>query len=443
MKRYFILAGVAIAIAGLIIFNRMSSKSKEVSEFSQAKQGTFEITVSAAGELIAERSLDIKGPEISSASMGGGHGHGMHAMDLKIQDIVPEGTIVKEGDYIAQLDRSSYSNTLKDEQEKLTTAQDELDMKVLDTAVTLTDLRDDIKNQIFVVEEAALVLDQDKFEPPATIRKAEMNLNREQRALEQKRMAYKLHAEQTLADINIMKTSLEKQTRLVNDLQDFLSKFTITAPSPGMVIYKKDRDGTKRKSGSNVNPWDRTIATLPDLSSMLSKIYINEVDISKVKPGLEVTINIDAFPKNKYSGKVISVANIGEQLPNSDSKMFEVQIKLDKSDPSLRPSMTSSNKILIKSYSNVVYIPIESVHTGSDSIPFVYTRNRVKQIVVLGEANDKNIIVEQGLDPGTTVYVVTPPNPDSFRISGEDLVVTIKERIKTIKEENEAPGKKV
>lgn len=433
MKRYFILAGVFIAIAGLIIFNRISSKSKEVSEFSQAKQGTFEITVSAAGELMAERSLDVKGPEIAQGSMGGGHGHGMHAMELKIQDIVPEGTIVKEGDYIAQLDRSSYSNTLKDEQEKLTTAQDELNMKVLDTAVTLTDLRDDIKNQIFVVEEAALVLDQDKFEPPATIRKAEMSLNREQRALNQKKMAYKLHAEQTLADINNLKTSLEKQKRLVEDLQDFLAKFTITAPSPGMVLYKKDRDGTKRKSGSNVNPWDRTIATLPDLSSMLSKIYINEVDISKVKPGLEVTVNIDAFPEKKYTGKVISVANVGEQLPNSDSKMFEVQIKLDKSDPSLRPSMTSGNKILIKSYSNVVYIPIESVHTGSDSIPFVYTRNRTKQIVVLGEANDKNIIVEQGLEPGTTVYLITPPNPESFRLSGEDLVATIKERIKARK----------
>ena len=45
----------------------------------------------------------------------------MHAMDLKIQDIVPEGTIVKEGDYIAQLDRTTYDNTLKDEHENLKT----------------------------------------------------------------------------------------------------------------------------------------------------------------------------------------------------------------------------------------------------------------------------------------------------------------------------------
>ena len=48
----------------------------------------------------------------------------MHAMELKIQDIVPEGTIVNEGDYIAQLDRTSYANTLKDALETLTDIPD-------------------------------------------------------------------------------------------------------------------------------------------------------------------------------------------------------------------------------------------------------------------------------------------------------------------------------
>jgi HlyD family secretion protein len=447
MKRVFVFAGVIIAIIALIIFNKLSSKNNVVNTFTEAKKGSFEITVTASGELNAEQSLDIKGPEINPGSMGGnrggGHGFDMRAMDLKIQDIVPEGTLVREGDYIAQLDRSSYSNTLKDELQNLTTAQNDVDMKVLDTAVALTDLRDDIKNQVFVVEEAALLLDQSKYEPPATIRKAEMDLNREQRALEQKKKTYKLQAAQTLADIKRLKSKLENQTALVNDLQDFLSKFTIKAPSSGMLIYKKERNGTKRKAGSSVNPWDLVIATLPDLSSMLSDIYINEIDISKVKTGQEVTVNVDAFPDKIFKGKVISIANVGEQLPNSDSKMFEVQIKLNDSDPSLRPSMTTGNKILIKNYENVVYIAIECVHTGADSIPFVYTKNRTRQIVVLGEANDKNIIVEQGLAPGTPVYLFTPQNAEEFRLTGDNLVATIKERMKARRTENEVARKDV
>ena len=160
---------------------------------------------------------------------------------------------------------------------------------------------------------------------------------------------------------------------------------------------------------------------------MISKIYVNEIEISKVKTGQKVNITIDAFPEKAFTGNVISIANIGEQLPNSDAKMFEVQIKVDGSDPALRPSMTTGNKIIIKTFNDAVYIPTECVQTGSDSIPFVYEKNRTKQIVVLGESNEKNIIVEQGLEPGTTIYLIPPEKPEKFRLAGENLISIIKE----------------
>jgi hypothetical protein len=88
----------------------------------------------------------------------------------------------------------------------------------------------------------------------------------------------------------------------------------------------------------------------------------------------------------------MTIANIGETLPNSDSKMFEVQIKLDGSDPLLRPSMTTGNKIIIESYPDAIFIPSECVQAGIDSIPFVYQKNKKKQIVLLGKSNDKNVM---------------------------------------------------
>jgi hypothetical protein len=167
MKRILVVSGVVVAIIALIVFNKMTSKRGNFNSYAEVKKGLFEITVINSGELIAERSIDIKGPEISLGSdRGGGPGRGfdMHAMDLKVQDIVPEGTIVKEGDYIAQLDRSSYANTLKDELENLKTFQTNVDMKILDTAVVLTDQRDAIKNQRYAVEEAAITLEQSKYD---------------------------------------------------------------------------------------------------------------------------------------------------------------------------------------------------------------------------------------------------------------------------------------
>ena len=440
MKKIFITAGVLLAIIALIAFNRMTSKNKVVSSFAEAKKGLFEISVTNSGELIAEKSTDIKGPEIGQSNnnqgggnqgRGGGGGGGMrggdmHAMDLKIQDMVPEGTIVKAGDYIAQLDRSSYNNTLKDEMDNLKTQQSVFEMKVLDTAVVLTNARDDIKNQKYVVEEAQITLDQSKFEPPATIRKAVVVLDQAKRTLEQKKRSYSLSKEQSLAEVNHLKMHLTRELRLVSDLQDFLAKFTITAPTSGMVIYKKERNGAKRKVGSNVNPFDLVIATLPDLSSMISKIYVNEIEISKVKIGQNTIIKVDAFPAKAYSGKVMFIANIGEQLPNSDSKMFEVQIKVDGSDPDLRPSMTTGNKVVIKTYNDAVFIPTECIQTGTDSIPFVYEKSKTKQIVVLGEANEKFSIVQQGLQPGTTVYMIQPVEPETFKLRGEELIPLIK-----------------
>jgi len=414
-----------MAIIALIVFNKMTSKRGRINSFTDVKKGIFEISVTNSGELIAEKSIDIKGPEISMGSdRGGDHGHDMHAMDLKIQDIVPEGTIVKEGDYIAQLDRSSYSNTLKDELETLKTYQNNVDMKILDTAVVLTNQRDDIKNQRFVVEEAEIALAQSKFEPPATIRQAGIALDKAKRTLDQKIKSYSLYVAQSVADLTHQKMHLTREIRLVSDLQDFLSKFTVTAPASGMVIYKKDRNGNKRKAGSTINLFDRVIATLPDLSSMISKVYVNEIEISKVVPGQKVIINVDAFPEKKYIGVVSTIANIGEKLPNSDSKMFEV--KVDGSDPSLRPSMTTGNKIIVRTYNDVVYIPAECVQTGSDSIPFVYGKNKTKELVVLGESNEKNIIVEKGLEPRDVIYVIPPQNPEDFKLVGEDLIPIIK-----------------
>jgi len=425
MKRILVIGGVIMAIIALIVFNKMTSKRGRINSFTDVKKGIFEISVTNSGELIAEKSIDIKGPEISMGSdRGGDHGHDMHAMDLKIQDIVPEGTIVKEGDYIAQLDRSSYSNTLKDELETLKTYQNNVDMKILDTAVVLTNQRDDIKNQRFVVEEAEIALAQSKFEPPATIRQAGIALDKAKRTLDQKIKSYSLYVAQSVADLTHQKMHLTREIRLVSDLQDFLSKFTVTAPASGMVIYKKDRNGNKRKAGSTINLFDRVIATLPDLSSMISKVYVNEIEISKVVPGQKVIINVDAFPEKKYIGVVSTIANIGEKLPNSDSKM--VQVKVDGSDPSLRPSMTTGNKIIVRTYNDVVYIPAECVQTGSDSIPFVYGKNKTKELVVLGESNEKNIIVEKGLEPRDVIYVIPPQNPEDFKLVGEDLIPIIK-----------------
>jgi len=215
--------------------------------------------------------------------------------------------------------------------------------------------------------------------------------------------------------------------RQFETMQQVFQQFTIRAPSDGMVIYRRDRGGSKRRTGSNINPSDNVVATLPDLSVMLSITWVNEIDISKVKEGQHVRIGVDAFPEKKFTGVITSVANVGEQLANSDAKVFEVIIELNESDLILRPSMTTSNTILINSHSDVVYIPLDAVF-NQDSVTFVYTTNNTKQVVVLGESNDTEVIVDLGLTEGEKLHVSIPENSATWRMTGEELIPILKER---------------
>ncbi|MCX6329284.1 MAG: efflux RND transporter periplasmic adaptor subunit [Bacteroidia bacterium] len=428
-KNIIITAGVVIVIiVAIIVYNRLTSKKGLTNLYVEAQKGQFDIVVTTTGELQAEHSTDIYGPEFTQS-------RNIRAMDIKITDLVPEGTEVKAGDYIATLDRTSFDNSLKDELERLKTAETNLEVKILDTAVNLSNLRDNIKNLRFSVEEAEITLQQSKYEPPTTIRQAEISLDKTNRSLEQSLRGYSLKVEQARSDMRTIKTNLAEERQRVADLQTVLSKFIISAPASGMVIYKRDRTGAKRKVGSSISPWDNVVATLPDMTSMISKTYVNEIDVSKVKAGQRVDIMVDAFPEKKYTGTVTSVANIGEQLPNTDSKVFEVQIKVDGTDLILRPSMTTGNKIVTKTINDVTFIALECVQTGTDSIPFVYLKDGDKQVVVLGESNENNVIVEQGIEPGTQLYLNTPENPEKFtKLLGENLISVIKEKENAKKE---------
>ena len=415
---------VILCILSLFLFVKLSSGKKTPEEnYAFAEEGKFEIVVTGAGQILPEKSVDIKGPDMSQY-------RSIRMTGLKITDIIPEGTKVKKGDYIATLDRTSFDNNLKDEMTNLKTLQDQVDMKTLDTAVVLSNLRDDIKNQVFAVEEARIVVEQSKYEPPATIRRAELDLDEAGRFLEQKKNLYLLQIKQSTADIKSLKVNLDIEQRKVDDLEKVLAEFIVNAPADGMLIYKTDRSGAKIKSGSSLDPFDPVVATLPDMSSMLSKIFISEIEVKKVKAGQSVQITLDAFHDKPLNGHVISIANIGEVLPNSDSKMFEVMIKIDNPNAKLLPSMTSSNRVMIKSYDKVVFIPVECVQTGEDSVPFVFTKDRKRQVVIPGEMNDKNIIIEKGLTAKTAVWLRTPDDPKKFKLTGKNLITLVRDQEK-------------
>jgi len=428
MKKYIWWIVAIVIVVGVIFWFGRSKKKSEAELIVKVEQGDFEILVTVTGELMAKNFEDIRGPDFRSGVF--------RINDFRIQDLVAEGTLVDSGDYVAELDRSNARNAVLDMEDQIDRAENRVETVRLDTAVSLRGLRDQLKNLELAVEEATMTLEESIYEPPATIRKAEINLDKAQRALEQALAQYQLREQQNRVNMMDANAMLERQKRTYHSMQEILAGFTIKAPKKGMVIYRRERNGQKRRIGSTINAWDNVVATLPDLSVMLSKTYVNEIDISKVKRGQEVRIGIDAFPEKKYTGWVTQVADIGEQLANTDAKVFEVTIEVNESDLIMRPSMTTSNSIVINTLRDVIFVSIDAIYT-QDSIPYVYKTDHTKQIVVLGEANDNQIIVEQGLSPGDKVYVSTPENSPIWKMVGEELIPIIKERELQRKKEKE------
>jgi hypothetical protein len=107
---------------------------------------------------------------------------------------------------------------------------------------------------------------------------------------------------------------------------------------------------------------------------------------------------------------VTAVANVGEQQPNQDAKVFEVKIEITKHDTTLRPGMTTANAIQTAVVKNVLSVPLEAVISDSTG-SFVYKRDGkhvVKQQITTGVMNDNDIIVTQGLTRDDRVLLVPP-----------------------------------
>ena len=428
-KRYFWWILVAcVAATGAYYFFYMDKKQSNSDLIVKVEQGDFEVLITVTGELQAKFFESIMGPDMRSGVF--------RINELRIQDLVDEGTIVNAGDYIAELDRSAANNVLRDHEERIDRQEVQCETVRMDTTLNLRGLRDDLLNREFGLEELRLRLEQSIYEPPATIRQIEIELERAHRALEQQRRLYALREQHYKNWIYDVERTLNLMNRQHEQMVEILKGFTVRAPRNGMVIYRRERNGQKRRTGSTMSIWDNVIATLPDLSTMISKTYVNEIDISKVKIGQEVRIGVDAFPDRNFTGIITAVADIGEQLANTDAKVFEVLIEVNESDPIMRPPMTTSNTIVVSAKTNVNYISIDAIYS-QDSIPFVYTANHTKQVVVLGEANENEIIVEQGLSSGDQVYLNIPENSKNWNMAGEELIVIIKQRALEKKREQE------
>ena len=406
--RSVVVGVLALGLTSAWMFAR-DRGSDETAVVARVKRGEFRVVVTTSGELRARKFVQINVPQ--NAQQAG-------AYQMKIASIVPEGTVVHEGDNVAEIDRSTLASQMQDVSLALQKAQAQFESAMLDTALNLSTARETMHNNELALEEKQLAREQAAYEAPSVKRQIEIDFEKARRAVEQGKGDYTTREEQAKAKMREVGSDLQRQQNRLKVVQEVLAGFTIKAPASGMVIYVKEWNGKKRVAGSQVTAWDPGVATLPDLSQMESITYVNEIDVRKIAVGQPALVTLDADPAKKLAGKVISVANVGEQRPNTDAKVFEVHVVVTQSDTTLRPGMTTGNAIETSRTGGALYVPIEAL-SADGVVPFVYKRTGsgvIKQEVVPGTMNENEAMILAGLQEDDRVLLTIPPDHDHLNV---------------------------
>jgi RND family efflux transporter MFP subunit len=402
--RVFIPAIAIVAVVALVLlFGGADAADSTESISAKVKSGEFRVVVTTTGELRARKAVQIQGPPNMQAAQ---------VYQTRISTLVPEGTVVKEGDLVAELDRSAVAAKFQEVSLALQKAEAQYTQAELDSALNLATAREEIRTLELALEEKRIARDQSKYEAPSIRRQADIEHEKAERAFAQAKVNYVTKKQQAIAKMREVGSELGRQRNQLGIIQSVMNGFTIKAPAPGMVIYDKEWNGRKKVVGSQVSAWDPTVATLPDLTQMESVTYVNEIDVRKIAVGQPAEIALDADPSKRLTGKVEAVANVGEQRPNADAKVFEVKITIVTVDTTLRPGMTTANQILTASIPNKLSVPLEAVNS-EDSVTFVFKRDGgsvVKQEVETGAMNENEIVIARGLAADDEVLLTPPEN---------------------------------
>jgi multidrug efflux pump subunit AcrA (membrane-fusion protein) len=373
------------------------------------KRTDFEYLIETKGEIQGKNNSVILLPEAFKK-------RDLWVNEFKIKDLVKEGTIVKTGDWVATLDMVEINRQIEENKDELARRKAELKDAAIDSAISLTSLREDIKETKFQLEYKAYELEQAKFESPAYQRKKNVEYDKSVRLLEKKRRDYELRK----LELKTRMKRVEDRYLFLNYRDSILSLANeaskITSPKNGMIMYARMHGYRKIRVGDQISPWEPVIATIPDVAELISETFIEEIHITKVSIGDSVKITIDALPKKSYTGMVTQIANIGQEISGYESKVFKIVVSVNEHDSKLKPGMTSNNSISINKVFDVLTIPRECLFSDNGT-KFVYLKKSGKiwkRKVITGAENDRVIIIKEGIAVKDKILTEPPNNSGSL-----------------------------
>ncbi|MGC8625207.1 MAG: efflux RND transporter periplasmic adaptor subunit [Phycisphaerae bacterium] len=434
MKKGWIITGVIaiVVIGGAAAYHHYQVAGAEVApkvHTAVVKKGTLTVHVYATGNVLANRTVDIKcqaGGEILSLPLGNGNSDAQ----IQVGDLVKKGQVIltvdptlelqaktiatenlKQAHYTLQIAQLNYQiaqenliTTRQTDEANLRSAQAQVKNDQLNVQRDLTLLKENLAaQQTYDTDYTTLVRDQQ------TQRLDEVQLEQ----LKQQALQVQLQG----LNVKLDEIAVKNAQANLAQANTNLGYCKVAAPFTGYVANVDVQQGQVIASATNNVGGGTTVMTLVDLSHIFINTTVNESDINHVKVGDHVQITAAGAPGVIFPGRVVLIAPESIQDQNSSSTngstsnivTFQSNIEvLGANKQLLKPGMTSNVDIFADKIPNAVYIPLQAVviQNNEDTVTVVMPGGKqVSKPVTLGERNDLDWQVLHGLKPGQKVVI--------------------------------------
>ena len=435
---------VAVGIGGAVYWTMFRGKEDKGPGpmVKQVSQGPYESVVLEQGEVESSSNIEIR-CEVKGRNGGG----------ITILEVMPEGAQVKEGDLLVRLDSSALEQERLQQKIVVNTsealvvqAKNTLDAALISRKEYLEGtFKQEEKlylGEVFVAEQnlrsAQLSFDSAQrlaakgILSPLQLEGAKYGVDNSRNQLDgaqtkvevlrkytREKMLKQFDSDIATAEAKVRaeESSNQLERDKLKDIEEQVAKCVIKATQPGQVVYANKynsggRSGSSAEfvveAGSMVRE-QQPIIRLPDPHNMQIKALINEARVTKVRPGLPVTIRVDALKDELMQGEVIKVNQYAEPSSWSSGsvKKYAAYIKILNPPPALRTGMNAEARIHIERRPEALQVPVQALvdHKGHF---FVLVQNGEKletREVTIGSTNDKVAVIEKGLALSDTVVL--------------------------------------
>ncbi len=367
---------------------------------------------------------------------------------LTIISVVPEGTVVKKGDLLVELDSSTLRENVTKQRiavaaSEAKLAQSRADFKTAE--LTLTEYLDGkfneekktIDNEISAAKEKVRTesdnvsfnkkLLERGYITESQVKAGEYALEQainEQQIAELKMyvlenftskkniVQYEAAIETAKAKVKSDEESLNLDKERLAHLERQLELCKVIAPQDGQVVYYMPRWGGDEdliKEGKKV--FERQIMIkLPDPSQMQVKGLVNEANIRLIKIGQASTIRLEAFPNQTFNGIVKLVNDYpepGNWMGGSMSKEYMTTITILDAPEGIKPGLTAEARIVVNEIPDALVLPVQAVFEyGGKTYCVTYHEGKWDKLEVkTGPSNDKQVVILEGLKESDTVVL--------------------------------------